>query len=95
MANVSFFSIVIVITILYDDNMIRTQISVDKELYRRAKEVARSKGISLAELTRRSLEEIIAREPSDKPWMSYAGILEGRKEDSSTIDAIVYDRETP
>jgi hypothetical protein len=75
--------------------MIRTQISVDKELYERAKEVARRKGISLAELCRRSLEEALAKEPSDKPWMAFAGVLEGSFEDSANIDAVVYDRETP
>lgn len=79
----------------YDDNMIRTQISVDEELYRRAKELARRKGISLAELTRRGLEGVLAGEPSSKPWMSYAGILEGHEDDSSTIDLVVYDRESP
>jgi len=75
--------------------MIRTQISVDRNLYLKAKKIARRKKISLAELCRRSLEETVAREPSDKPWMAWAGILEGRKEDSSTVDTVVYDRERP
>lgn len=75
--------------------MVRTQISVDEELYARAKTIARRKGISLAELCRRSLEEAVAREPSDKPWMAFAGISEGHEEDSSTVDAVVYDRENP
>ncbi|MBI1875789.1 MAG: CopG family transcriptional regulator [Acidobacteria bacterium] len=75
--------------------MIRTQISVDEATYRKAKDVARRKGISLAELCRRSLEETIAREPGDKPWMAYAGILEGNPNDSASVDAVVYDREKP
>jgi hypothetical protein len=75
--------------------MIRTQISVDDELYEQAKRVARQKGISLAELCRRGLEELVAREPSDKPWMAFAGILDGAEDDSSTIDAMVYERESP
>lgn len=75
--------------------MIRTQISVDEDMYRRAKEVARRKGISLAELCRRGLAALLAREPSDKPWMAYAGVLDGRKEDSSTVDSVVYDRAAP
>lgn len=75
--------------------MIRTQISVDKALYDRAKEVARRKGISLAELCRRSLEEAVAQEPVDKPWMSYCGILEGDPEDSETVDEVVYGRSEP
>ncbi len=75
--------------------MIRTQISVDEELYERAKTLARRRGISLAELCRRGLEEVVAREPSDKPWMAYAGIIDGDKEDSSTVDDVVYGREDP
>jgi glyoxylase-like metal-dependent hydrolase (beta-lactamase superfamily II) len=64
------FRLAFVIIIRYHDNMIRTQISVDESLYRRAKLVARRKGISLAELCRRSLEQTVAREPTDKPWAS-------------------------
>ena len=75
--------------------MIRTQISVDEELYRRAKAVARRRGISLAELCRRGLEETIAREPTDKPWMAYCGIVEGSPDDSESVDAVVYGREAP
>jgi hypothetical protein len=79
----------------YSDNMIRTQISVDKELYDRAKRVARRHGISLAELVRRGLQEVVAREPSDQPWMSYAGIFDGKETDSATVDSVVYGREAP
>jgi hypothetical protein len=75
--------------------MIRTQISVDADLYARAKKVARQKGISLAELCRRALATIVGREPGEKPWMAYAGILEGRAEDSSSVNSVVYDRENP
>jgi hypothetical protein len=75
--------------------MVRTQISVDAELFTRAKAVARGMGISLAELCRRSLEEAVARQPSDKPWMAYAGRLEGRLEDSGTVDEVVYGRSEP
>lgn len=73
----------------------RTQISVDKTLYKRARAVARRMGISLAELCRRSLEEVVAREPSDKPWMALAGIHEGEESDSPSIDQVVYRRESP
>jgi len=75
--------------------MVRTQISVDEVLYRRAKLVARRRGISLAELCRRSLEETVSREPSDKPWMAYAGILDGSPTDSESVDDVVYGREAP
>lgn len=75
--------------------MVRTQISVDEELYARAKEVARSQGISLAELCRRGLQEMVAQEDSDKPWMRYAGVLGGEPEDSASVDEVVYGRGTP
>ena len=75
--------------------MIRTQISVDEELYERAKVLAKKRGISLAELCRRSLQEVLAREPSDSSWMAFAGIIGGSEEDSSTVDDIVYGREAP
>ena len=75
--------------------MIRTQISFDAGLYAKAKEVARRRGISLAELCRRGLEEIIGRQPSGKPWMEYAGTLSGRPEDSGAVDEVVYGRDRP
>jgi hypothetical protein len=75
--------------------MIRTQISFDPELFARAKQLARSMGISLAELCRRSVEQAVAQEPSDKPWMAYAGRLSGRAEDSATVDDVVYGRSEP
>jgi len=84
-----------VITLQYSDNMIRTQISVDENLYKRARAVARRMGISLAELCRRSLEEVVAREPSDKPWMALAGIHDGEELYSASVDQVVYGRESP
>jgi hypothetical protein len=75
--------------------MIRTQISVDAEVYAKAKAAARRMGVSVAELVRRGLEETIARQPTSKPWMAYAGILDGRPEDSSTVDEVVYGRPQP
>jgi hypothetical protein len=75
--------------------MIRTQISVDEDLYRRAKTIARRHGISLAELCRRSLEATIAKEPSSKPWMAFAGIVEGTSSDSESVDDVLYGREVP
>lgn len=79
----------------YGDNMIRTQISVDEDLYRRAKILARRDGISLAELCRRSLQVAVAKQPSDKPWMAFAGIVEGSPSDSESVDDVLYGRETP
>jgi len=75
--------------------MIRTQISFDDDLYQKAKRVAKQKGISLSELCRRGLAALLAKEPTQKPWMAYAGLLQGRKNDSASIDSVVYDREAP
>ena len=75
--------------------MIRTQISVDRELYQRAKELAKRQGISLAELCRRSLQAAVSREPSSKPWMAFAGDLDGHPDDSTTVDEVVYGRDNP
>jgi hypothetical protein len=75
--------------------MIRTQISFDADLYERARTLARRQGISLAELCRRSLREVLVRQPSTRPWMRFAGIVDGRPEDSATVDEVVYGRAEP
>lgn len=75
--------------------MVRTQISVDEELYKQAREVAKQQGISLAELCRRGLTEAVSRYLSDKPWMAYAGTVDGDEDDSSTVDQVVYGRDAP
>ncbi|MET0592938.1 MAG: CopG family transcriptional regulator [Polyangiaceae bacterium] len=75
--------------------MIRTQISFDAKLYARAKTLARKQGISLAELCRQSLASAIAAETSDKPWMKYAGTIDGHPDDSGSVDDVVYGRDAP
>ena len=75
--------------------MIRTQISFDKTLYERAKRAARRRGVSLAELCRIGVAEIVGRDDVRQPWMSYVGIVDGNVEDSSRIDEVVYGREAP
>lgn len=76
--------------------MIRTQISVDAELYERARALAKRQSISFAELCRRSLQAAVSREPNDKPWMAYAGTIDdGHPDDSSTVDEVVYGRDEP
>ena len=72
--------------------MIRTQISLDEQEYALAKAQAASLGISLAELMRRAIRNIL---PSDsgKPWMRYAGFVEsGNSRSSQSIDEIIYGR---
>lgn len=75
--------------------MIRTQVSLDPDIYERAKALARQQGISFAELCRRSLAIALAQVPSNRPWMAYVGSLTGRPEDSCTVDDVLYGRESP
>ena len=75
--------------------MIRTQISFDADLFARARQAAKRQGISMAELCRRAVAEVIARESPDRPWMSFAGIFDGSENDSESVDSVVYDREAP
>ena len=70
--------------------MIRTQISLSEEEYEAAKREARRLGISLAELLRRSLRDLLPVDES-KPWMRYAGMVEtGDLQSSRRIDEVVY-----
>ena len=76
--------------------MIRTQISFDEVLYERAREVAHEKGISLAELCRRALLNILGEKKTNLPWMQYAGIYSSDDpRTSENIDEVVYGREEP
>jgi hypothetical protein len=70
--------------------MIRTQISLSAEEYRAARLEAKRLGISLAELLRRSLRELLPVD-QEKPWMRFAGMIEsGDARSSQRIDEIVY-----
>ena len=80
--------------------MITTRITLDPDLYDHASEVARRRGISLAEFCRRVLRDAVARcpeaasrSPLDRPWMAYLGTIEGRAQDSRTVDEVVYGRD--
>lgn len=73
--------------------MIRTQISLSPEEYEAAKREAGRLGISLAELLRRSLRNLLPVDES-KPWMRYAGMVEsGDAESSRHIDEVIYGQE--
>ena len=50
--------------------MVRTQIQLPDEIYRRAREVAESHEISMAELVRRSLELLISQYPEPEKTVS-------------------------
>lgn len=70
--------------------MIRTQVSLTEEEYAAAKLEAERLGISLAELLRRSLRQLLPVDES-KPWMRFAGMVEsGDSSSSQSIDEIVY-----
>ena len=73
--------------------MIRRQISFDAELFAQAQASAKRRAISFAELCRRAVAEVIARESADHPWMSFAGVFDGSAGDSESVDSVVYDRE--
>lgn len=76
--------------------MIRTQISLDGAMYDRAKEEARRRGISFAELVRRALAQLLAPQAGDEPWMRLAGSIgDAGPEASQTVDAVVHGRERP
>ena len=70
--------------------MIRTQISLDEQEYALVKKEANALGISIAELIRRVVRQML---PARKqpPWMRYAGFVEsGNANSSQSIDDIVY-----
>ena len=70
--------------------MVRTQISLSEEEYKAAKVEAERLGISLAELLRRSLCNVLPADES-KPWMRYSGMVEsGDASSSQRIDEMVY-----
>lgn len=70
--------------------MIRTQISLSKFEYQKAKEEAKKQGVSLAEFFRRSLRNILPVS-NQNPWMRYAGMIEsGNPKSSQQIDDIIY-----
>ena len=73
--------------------MIRTQISLSTEEYEAAKREARRLGISLAELLRRSLRNVLPFDES-KPWMRNAGMVEsGNPKSSRNVDEVIYGQE--
>jgi len=70
--------------------MIRTQISLDEQKSALVKKEAAALGISVAELVRRALRQVLPVN-SQAPWMRYAGFVEsGDPNSSQSIDEIVY-----
>jgi len=76
--------------------MIRTQISLEKDMYREAKREARRQGISFAEFCRRALAQALGHRALKEPWMAYAGAVESGDENASrSVDEVVYGRRKP
>jgi hypothetical protein len=72
--------------------MVRTQISLSEKEYALAKQTAKERGISLAELFRRALRASLPAK-SAKPWMKYCGMVEsGNPRSSQEIDEVIYGR---
>jgi hypothetical protein len=70
--------------------MIRTQVSLHKHEYDLARKQAAALGISVAELIRRAIRQVLPV-PGEGPWMKYAGFIEsGDSNSSQSIDDIVY-----
>ena len=70
--------------------MIRTQISLEKNEYDLAKTQAAALGISLAELIRRAIREVLPVR-GEGAWMKYAGfVTTGDPHSSQSIDELVY-----
>lgn len=77
--------------------MIRTQVSLEPEDYRAAKEEARRLGMSVAEFVRRAVARSLGeRRRTKRPWMRHAGIVSsGDPDSSSRVNEIVYGRPRP
>lgn len=72
------------------DNLIRTQISLEKQQYELAKIQAAALGISVAEFIRRAVREQLPV-PGKGTWMKYAGFVEsGDPRSSQSIDDRIY-----
>ena len=81
----------VVIIVTGGDNMVRTQISLEKKEYDLAKRQAAALGISLAEFIRRAVREPLPVDDRGKPWMKYIGSFEsGDPNSSQTVDDVVY-----
>lgn len=76
--------------------MLRTQISLDPEMYKRVKAEARKRGVPVAELMRRALAVEVSPAPLERPWMRHAGVVaSGDPGASRSVDDVVYRRGRP
>lgn len=72
--------------------MIRTQISLTKDDYETAKQIAEEQGISLAQVLRNAFRESVqTRTAAEHPMLKFAGALKGTNpNDSVEHDEIIY-----
>jgi hypothetical protein len=70
--------------------MIRTQISLEPDVYEEAKVYAAESGISLAEFCRQSVTEQLVKYRKAGPIARFAGVYLGQPDDSLSVDEIVY-----
>jgi hypothetical protein len=75
--------------------MMRTQISLEVEMYRRAQTAAKRAGISVAEFVRRSVARMLGDADDQQPWMSYAGVIASGDPHASRSVNDVYRRPRP
>jgi hypothetical protein len=76
--------------------MLRTQISLNEEMYEKARAEAARQGISIAELVRRALAAQLSGADARRPWMRHAGaVASGDTGASRSVDAILYGRGRP
>jgi hypothetical protein len=75
--------------------MVRTQISLEPEVYEEAKIYAAECGISLAEFCRQSVTEQLAKYRKAGPIARFAGIYDGDPDDSASVDEVVYGKRYP
>jgi hypothetical protein len=76
--------------------MIRTQVSLDEEMYKEALKEAKRQRISFAEFCRRALAHALRHRGEKRPFMRFAGTIENAGRDASqSVDDVVYGRERP
>ncbi|NDC80468.1 MAG: ribbon-helix-helix protein, CopG family [Verrucomicrobia bacterium] len=54
--------------IVYDANMIRTQIQFEKKTYEKLKAKSKASGASISEIVRRSLDTTIEKHEAEEKW---------------------------